>query len=103
MLMHENLDALSWKYMTKDGIHPSRDGASLLARNLGRHLHYMLWNVAKHRGRPGHYHKPPNRQHGGQAFNRDYQSWNRQDYIHSSIPLKNRYSPFGHRDFRSFP
>ena len=44
-LCHENLDALSYRIMSKDGIHPTSHGASILARNLGRHICNMLWKI----------------------------------------------------------
>ena len=50
-LSHDNLDAMSWRYMHKDGIHPTKDGSSILARNLGRHICSVLWKVVHHKNR----------------------------------------------------
>ena len=50
-LCHENLDALSYRIMSKDGIHPTSHGSSILARNLGRHICNMLWKVVMPKSR----------------------------------------------------
>ena len=33
------------RYLTRDGIHPSYTGSSVLARNLGRHMKNLLWET----------------------------------------------------------
>ena len=85
IISHDNLDAQSWKFMQRDGIHPTRDGSSLLAVNLGRHLRNAFWTHVKSRRRSS----PQN-----------YRSIGHSNHSHVNppfqIPLRNRFAPFNH-------
>ena len=87
-ISHENLDALSWKYMQRDGIHPTRDGSSVLAVNIGRHIRNALWNYVQNRHNQRNYHRK------GQMFDRGFHL---KPSFH--IPLMNRFDPFNHTRF----
>lgn len=89
-MTHENLDALSYRFMNKDGIHPTRDGASILARNLGRGICNVLWKSVHSRGRKvsskNYYHNPSKPLFQGPTFHGP-----------PSIPLRNRFSPLSNQ------
>ena len=88
-ISHENLDPLSWKFMSKDGIHPTKQGHSLLARNLGRHVHHMIWNKVRTR-RPHSNHKAlDHNNHGRHLVDKHSHRWSTND-----ISLGNRFGSF---------
>ena len=54
---HEDLQMEQARH-TRDGIHPSLSGSSVLARNVGRHLHRLLWEKIRQGRRQIHYNSP---------------------------------------------
>ena len=92
-LCHENLDALSYRFMSKDGIHPTSYGSSVLARNLGRHISNILWKVVLPRSRKprsnNNYNRSTHRFQGG--FKPHIYDL---EHVPPQIPLRNRFSPF---------
>lgn len=46
---HDNLRAADHKYVSQDEVHPTSRGTSVLARNLGQHLHRLFWERPRRR------------------------------------------------------
>ena len=90
-LYHENLDALTYRFMSKDGIHPTSYGSSVLARNLGRHISNVLWKVVMPKFRRPRQNHSPN----AHRFQRGFKQFG-YDFEHDVLPpisLRNRFSP----------
>ena len=81
-MSHENLDALSYRFMNQDGIHPTRDGSSILARNLGRHICSVLWQRVHYSKAKAPYKYKPD----GQRYSHGHSQFH-------TIPLRNRFDP----------
>ena len=95
-LSHDNLDAMSWRYMHKDGIHPTRDGSSILARNLGRHICSVFWKVVSYKSRrPLYNHQYSQNQNRPNMYDRGFDGYR---YVGGApISTKNRFSALNQR------
>lgn len=71
VISHENLHAESGKNM-RDHIHPSNRGTSILAGNLGRHIHRLFWEQQRRR--------PPRKTARGPEVPNSLIGWNTQWY-----------------------
>ena len=87
---YDHLDAQSWTYMSRDGIHPTKEGHRVLARTIGRHIHNLVWSVSKPRRLGARYQNSQrtSRRH----FPINDEKWWHRDIGQSPISLRNRFS-----------
>ena len=81
--------------MHKDGIHPTKDGSSILARNLGRHICSVLWKVVHHKNRRPMTNRPYDKNFNWSGKTHDRGSIGGYKYLdHPPLSTRNRFEAF---------